>query len=310
MIAATQTPPASSWTTGRAPVGRGVELAYDEMGQGDPLVLIMGIGAQRIFWDERLCTRLAGRGFRVIRFDHRDSGESTRLDHLPVPRPLPTLARGLARLSVSAPYTLSDMATDVIGLLDHLGLARAHVAGVSMGGMVAQHLAIEHPARVSTLTSIMSTPGARRYAVMTRPSALKALLSPMPRTAEAAAEHVVRIFTTIGGSKYPPDAEALRALGRLAFTRGGSPRGFLRHFAAIFASGNRTTALGRLRVPTLVLHGDEDPLIPVAAGRATARAIPGARLHIIRGMGHHMPPGIWDELVPAIAANAARAWST
>ncbi|MCL4227403.1 MAG: alpha/beta fold hydrolase [Myxococcales bacterium] len=295
------------WTTGRARVGGEVELTYDETGDGRPLVLVMGIGAQRIFWDERLCARLAARGHRVIRFDHRDIGESTRLDHLPVPRPWPTLGRRMAGLPVAAPYTLSDMARDVVGLCDHLGVARAHVVGCSMGGMVAQHLAIEHPDRVASLTSIMSSPGGRRHMLGGKPAALRALLSPAPRTADEAAEHAVRVFRTIGGSRYEVDGEALRALGRQAFARGGSPRGFLRHLAAICASGNRTRSLAGVRVPTLVVHGEEDPLIPVAAGRATARAIPGARLHVVPGMGHHMPPGVWDELVDAIAATAARA---
>jgi pimeloyl-ACP methyl ester carboxylesterase len=298
---------AAAWKSGRATVAPGVELAYDEVGQGEPLLLIMGIGAQRIFWDDRLCERLAERGFRVIRFDHRDIGESSRLDHLPAPPPLPTLARRVANLPIAAPYTLSDMARDAIGLLDHLGIERAHVTGVSMGGMIAQHLAIEHAPRILSMTSIMSTPGSRRFFFLTRPAALRTLLTPIPREIEAAAEHVVRLFTVIGGPGFPPDADALRAIGRLAFTRGASPRGFMRHLAAICASGNRTRALGAVRIPSLVLHGAADPLIVAAAGRATARAIPDARLHIIPGMGHHMPPGTWDTIISALCANAARA---
>lgn len=293
--------------SGRARCGD-VELAYDVVGDGPrQLVLIMGIGAQRIFWDDRFVARVADAGFTVARFDHRDIGESTRLDHLPVPRPPRTLARHLFGLSVGAPYTLSDMAGDVVGLLDHLGWARAHVVGASMGGMIAQHLAIEHPARVASLTSIMSTPGARRYAIQARPSALRALLGKPPRTAEESGEYAVRMFAVIGGPRFAPDEEALRRLGRLAFERKPSPRGFCRHLAALCASGDRTRRLASVRAPTLVFHGAADPLIPVAAGRATARAIPGAHLHVVDGMGHHMPPGVWDELVPAIAAVAARA---
>ena len=155
----------------------------------------------------------------------------------------------------------------------------------------------------------MSSPGARRYLIAAHPRGLKTLFSPPPRSIDAAGDHAVKVFTALGGSRYAPDADNLRRLGRLAFERGSNPRGFLRHFAAICASGSRTKALGRVRAPTLVFHGSEDPLIPVSAGRATARAIPGSRLHIVPGMGHHMPPGVWTELVSAIAANAARASS-
>lgn len=297
---------ASPWRSGRARVADGVELAYDEQGSGPAMLLIMGIGAQRVFWDDRLCARLVERGFRVIRYDARDIGESSRLDHLAAPPPLPTLGRRIAGLPIDAPYTLSDMARDATQLLTHLGIDRAHVVGVSMGGMVAQHLALEFPERVLSMCSIMSAPGARRFFFLTRPFALKTLLTPIPRDVEAAAEHVATLFTRIGGPAFPADADALRAVGRIAFTRGASPRGFMRHLAAICASGDRTKRLRAVKVPTLILHGEDDPLISVAAGRATARAIPGARLHVIPGMGHHMPPGTWDVIVPALAANAAR----
>lgn len=308
MSAAVSSRGPGTWRHGRAAVGPGVELAYDTLGQGPALVLVMGIGAQRIFWDERLCAQLAGRGFQVVRFDHRDIGESSRLDHLPAPRPLRVLARRALGLPIAAPYTLSDMAQDVVGLLDHLGLARAHVVGCSMGGMVAQHLAFEHPDRVASLTSIMSSPGGRLHHVVGgKPEAMRALLAPAPRTADEAAEHAVRVFRVLSGPRFDPDADALRALGRQAFAQGRSPRGFMRHLAAICASGNRTKRLGQVRAPTLVFHGEDDPLIPVAAGRATARAIAGARLHVVPGMGHHMPPAVWDQLVSAIAGNAARA---
>jgi len=292
--------------TGRAQVGE-VELAYDVTGDGpQQLLLIMGIGSQRIFWDDRLVERFASQGFTVARFDHRDIGESTRLDHLPVPKPVPTMARALLGLDTHAPYTLSDMANDSIGLLDHLGWDRAHVVGVSMGGMIAQHLAFEHPTRVASLASIMSTPGARRYAIQAKPSALKALLGRPPRTADESGEYAVEMFKVIGGPRFASDERHLRAMGRLAFERKPSPRGFCRHFAALCASGDRTQRLAGVRAPTLVLHGSADPLIRVAAGRATARAIPGAKLHVVDGMGHHLPPGVWDELVPAVVANAAR----
>jgi pimeloyl-ACP methyl ester carboxylesterase len=301
------TPTITPHRTGRARVGD-LDLAYDVFDGGPRrLVLIMGIGAQRIFWDDRLCGQLADRGFAVARFDHRDIGESTRLDHLPVPNPRATMARGVLGLGVDAPYTLSDMASDVVGLCDHLGWDRVHVVGASMGGMIAQHLAFEHPTRLASLTSIMSTTGARRYTLQARPRALGALLGKPPKNADESAEYAVRLFRTIGGSRFEADDEALRRLGRLAFERKPSPRGFCRHLAAIAASGNRTKRLAAVRTPTLVFHGSADPLIVVGAGRATARAIGGARLHVVDGMGHHMPPGVWPELTTAIVANAARA---
>jgi pimeloyl-ACP methyl ester carboxylesterase len=297
---------AAGWRPGRVQVSPGLELAYEQLGEGRPLVLIMGLGAQRVLWDDRFCARLAERGFRVVRFDHRDIGDSTRLDHLPVPRPWPVLARRMAGLPIDAPYDLSDMARDVVALCDHLGLDRAHFVGASMGGMIAQHLAIEHPRRVASLTSIMSTPGARRWSLATRPAALRALLLPRPRSAEQAADHIVHVFRVIGGSRYPVDEEHLRALGHLLYERGFSPRGFLRHLAAICASGDRTRALAAVRVPTAVIHGSDDPLVPVLAGRATARAIQGARLMVIPGMGHHLPSGVWDMVIDLVTATTAR----
>ena len=290
-----------------APDATAVELAYDVQGEGTPLVMIMGIGAQRIFWDLRLCALLVDAGFQVIRFDHRDLGESTRLDHLPAPRPLRMMGRFALGLPVPAPYDLSDMAADVVGLLDHLGHARAHVVGASMGGMVAQHLAIEHPGRVASLTSIMSTTGARSLGFRSRPSAIRALLAKPPRSAEEAGEYLAGLFALIGGPHLPSDGDALRAIGRAAYERGMAPRGFARHFAAIMASGDRTARLATVRAPTLVFHGGRDPLISVAAGRATARAIAGSTLVVEPDMGHHVPPAVWPRLVAAIVANAARA---
>jgi pimeloyl-ACP methyl ester carboxylesterase len=293
----------------RARVGE-VELEYETFGAGTPMVLIMGIGAQMIFWDDGLIAKLVAAGHQVIRFDHRDVGRSTRLDHLPVPDFRKVLAQVLLRRPVRAPYTLSELAADVAGLLDHLALERAHVVGVSMGGMVAQHLALEHPRRVRTLTSIMSTTGAP-LGPRTAPSprALKALFRPVPRTAEEAGESSVRTFRVLGDGGAPmdpADAARLRELGARAFERGIAPRGFLRHFAAIAASGDRTARLRELRTPTLVLHGGADPLIRPAAGRATARAIPGARYVELAGMAHFMPRARWDELASLITDHARR----
>ncbi len=282
-----------------------IELAYDVFGdRGRPLVAIMGIGAQRIFWDSTLCQQFVDAGFQLVRFDHRDIGESTRLDAAS-PSPWPLLGRRLVGAHVAAPYSLSDMARDVVGLLDALGLASAHVVGASLGGMVGQHLAIEHPARVRSLTSIMSTPGARRF--VPQPHALRALFSRPPKTAAEAGQHVVELFTKIGSPVWPVNATRLRAVGQLAFERGMHPRGFLRHFGAVLASGDRRAKLAGLAAPTLVIHGTRDPMFPLAAGRAVADLVPHGTWLPIAGMGHDMPEPLWPTFVAAIARHAERA---
>jgi pimeloyl-ACP methyl ester carboxylesterase len=283
-----------------------IELAYDDLGprDGRPLVLIMGIGAQRLLWDDAMCDAFVARGFRVIRFDSRDVGESTYVD-APVPSPGKTLARRLVGLPIHAPYTLSDMARDVVGLLDATGIARAHVMGASLGGMVAQHLAIEHGNRLRSMTSVMSTPGARRY--LPEPRALRALFAPAPRSAEQAGEHAATLFQTIGSPAWPSDGERLRRLGAEAYRRGTNPRGFLRQFAAVLASGDRAPRLGDVRVPSLIIHGSRDPMFPLSAGRAQAALIPGATWLPIAGMGHDLPAGLWPTIVAAVAKHALRA---
>lgn len=299
----------SNPVTGRARVADHVELAYDVFGPSHhrPLVLIMGIGAQRIFWDEAMCEQFVDGGFRVIRFDHRDIGESTHLDNERVPDPRKLLARRLVGASITAPYTLSTMATDVANLIAHLGLEAAHVVGASLGGMVGQHLAIEHPQRVRSLTSIMSTPGSRRYLPEAR--ALRALFAPRPRTAEESGENIEALFTAIGSTAWPIDSARLRAIGALAFERGLNARGFLRHFAAVLASGDRATKLRACNVPTLVIHGSRDPMFPLRAGRDMARMCPNATWLPIAGMGHDLPAPLWPVLVRAIARHADRAES-
>jgi pimeloyl-ACP methyl ester carboxylesterase len=287
----------------RAP--KSLELAYDVFGtRGRPLVLVMGIGAQRIFWDVAFCEQLVAAGFQVVRFDHRDTGESTRLDAA-VPRPLRALARRFVGGRIDAPYTLSDMAGDVIGLLDALGMSDAHVVGASLGGMVGQHLAIEHGARVRSLTTIMSSPGARRF--VPAPHAMRALFSPTPKTAEEAGRHSEGLFNAIGSTAWQRNGPRLRALGEQAFTRGMNPRGFLRKFAAVLASGDRSERLRGVRVPTLVVHGSCDPMFPLSAGRAVAALVPDATWLPVAGMGHDLPDPLWPTLVAAIARHAARA---
>jgi len=279
-----------------------VELDYWVEGRGVPLLLIMGIGASGALWDDDLVAALVQRGFEVARYDHRDIGRSTRLDHLPVPSPRESLVRAMVGLSIDAPYTLSDLARDAVGLLDHLGWSRAHVLGVSMGGMVGQHLALEHPDRIASLTSLSSTPGSRWYPPT--PRALRALFAPRAGTPEQAIENIVTLFRAIGSPGFAPDEDRVRALARRAIERGVSPRGYLRHFSAIMASGDRSRALRRVTTPTLVVHGERDPLVPVGAGRATARAIPGAWWLPIAGMGHDIPRPVWPRLVDAVALRA------
>jgi len=296
----------NSYTT-RDGVSAPIELAYDVFGssRGRPLVLIMGIGAQRIFWDQSMCDQLVDAGFQVVRFDHRDIGESTHLEAA-TPRPLPLLAKSLAKIPITnVPYSLSDMANDVVGLLDALGWSTAHVVGASIGGMVAQHLAIEHPARIRSLTSIMSTPGGRRY--VPKPHALRALFSPRPKTADEAGQHVIDLFSAIGSTAWATDTSRLREIGRAAFERGMNPRGFMRQFAAVGASGNRRPKLPSTPVPTLVIHGSRDPMFPASAGRKLASLVPHGTWLPITGMGHDLPPPLWPTLVRAIARHAERA---
>jgi pimeloyl-ACP methyl ester carboxylesterase len=266
------------------------------------MLLVMGLGTQMLGWHEDFCETLAARGFHVVRFDNRDNGRSTKLSHLPAP----TLKQLALRDRKAASYTLDDMADDAIGLLDHLGIERAHVVGASMGGMIAQTIAIRHPDRVLSLVSIMSNTGAR----LTGQPALGVLpifLKRAPRTREGYVDHIVQLFDTIGSPGFERDEAELRELQNRAFDRGIDPAGTSRQLAAIMASGNRAPKLRRLDVPTLVIHGKADRLVNPSGGRATAKAIPGARLLLIDGMGHDLPRGAWPQIVEAIAENAARA---
>jgi pimeloyl-ACP methyl ester carboxylesterase len=282
----------------------GIEIAYQTFGDpSDPtLLLVMGLGAQLIHWPEEFCELLAARNFHVVRFDNRDVGHSTKLDDAPVPD-LMALAAGDAG---AASYTLDDMADDAVGLLDHLGVDAAHVAGASMGGMIAQTLAVRHPQRVLSVCSIMSTTGNRDVG-QARPEALAVLMTPVPEDRDGYIEFHVNAFKAIGSPGFPFDEEFLRWRGGATFDRSVYPAGFRRQFAAIIASGDRTQALGQISAPTVIIHGSDDPLITVSGGEATARAIPGAKLVVIPGMGHDLPRGAWTDVIDAIAANAERA---
>jgi pimeloyl-ACP methyl ester carboxylesterase len=276
----------------------GISLAYETF--GDPsrpaLLLVMGIGVQMVGWHEDFCSALAA-GHYVVRFDNRDTGESQWLEGHP------DLAACAAGDTSSAVYTLEDMADDAIGLLDALGIERAHVVGASMGGMVAQTLALRHAERVLTVTSIMSTTGEPGIAQPTE-AALAVLLSPPATTREEAMERAVEGRRVVGSPGFPRDEEEIRRRAGIAWDRGVNPAGFARQLAAIWASGDRTEALRSLDLPALVVHGEDDPLVPLAGGLATAAAIPGAELWTVPGMGHDLPRALWPDLIARIGAHA------
>jgi pimeloyl-ACP methyl ester carboxylesterase len=282
----------------------GLAIAYEEFGDpSDPaLLLIMGLGMQMIHWDPAFCELLTERGFHVIRFDNRDTGHSSKLEGGPRPNVLAAMAGN----SRSAPYKVNDMAADTIGLLDHLEIDAAHVVGASMGGMVAQQVSARYPDRVLSLCSIMSTTGAR-VAGLPRLSVLGTLFRKAPRDRDAYIEHFVRIFKRIGSPGFEIDEERVRTLAATGYDRCFYPQGVERQLVGILASGNRTADLGRIKAPTVVIHGRDDPLIPLRAGRATARAIHGSQLLVIDGMGHDLPRQVWPQIADAIERNAERA---
>jgi pimeloyl-ACP methyl ester carboxylesterase len=283
-----------------APIGD-VELCYERFGDpADPAVLlVMGLGTQMIAWHEDFCGMLVDRGFHVVRFDNRDCGRSTRFDSVPPPRIVELLRRRPRRPA----YTLDDMADDAAGLLDHLEIERAHVVGASMGGMIAQVLAARRPERVASLVSIMSSVGSR-WSGQPAFRVYPLLLRPLPRDRDAYIKAAEKVFRVIGSPGFPRDQAEIRDLLGRSYDRGLTAAGTGRQMAAIIASGNRTPTLRRITAPTLVIHGTADKLVSVSGGRATARAIPGARLMVIEGMGHDLPRGTWPRLVEGIAANA------
>jgi pimeloyl-ACP methyl ester carboxylesterase len=286
-----------------APVGRDVELCYQTFGtpDGDPLLLVMGLGGPLTWWDEELCELLVDRGFYVIRFDNRDCGRSSK-GTARVTRA--TLVRAFAGQRVRVPYSIEDMAEDAFGLLDHLGLASAHVCGVSMGGMIAQTMAILHPQRVRSLTSIMSTTG-KRTVGWQHPSLLPTLLGQAAGRA-GYIEMSVRTWKLIGSPGYPTTEERTRARAGETYDRGVSRSGTLRQMMAILTQPNRAPKLHALTMPALVVHGLADKMVHVSGGRATARAIPGAELLLIDGMGHDLPPALFETFADAIRRTANR----
>jgi len=288
----------------------GITLEYETWGDpaAPPILLIMGLGMQLTSWPDALREGLVAHGFRVIAFDNRDCGHSTRIRMRRAPNLMLQIARAWARLPVRAPYTLDDMAADTVGLLDALGVARAHIVGVSMGGMIAQVVAARHPERVASLTSIMSSTGNRRVSKST-PAARRALLARPddPDDPESVTRRLIEFFGVIGSPGYPTDHGELRQRIERSVRRSYYPAGTAHQLLAIMASGDRRWLLPKIAAPTLVIHGAADPLVPVAAGRDTAHHIKGAQLKVIEGMGHDLPLALQPVLVEAIAAHCRQA---
>jgi pimeloyl-ACP methyl ester carboxylesterase len=284
-------------------VGRGVTLCYETYGDPDdtPIVLIMGLATQMIAWHEEFCNQLAERGFYVVRFDNRDIGRSTHFDFRP-----PSIGQMLRRQVKPEQYTLSEMAEDTAGLLRELDMTPAHVVGASMGGMIGQTLAAEHPEAVRSLTSIMSTTGSRWHGQPAL-SVYRYLLRPPPRDRDGYIQRSAEVFGLVGSTGFDRDEQYIRERAGLSYDRGFDVRAGGRQLGAIIASGDRTEKLRRIKAPTLVIHGSVDKMIRPSGGRATAKAIPGARLMMVEGMGHDLPRGAWPQILDAISEHARAA---
>jgi pimeloyl-ACP methyl ester carboxylesterase len=282
-----------------------IEIEYEAFGDpnSSPLLLINGFGSQLTFWDKGLCEQLAQNGLYVIRFDNRDVGLSSKLEKAGLPK-LGALLRGEA---IDIPYTIEDMADDAVGLLDALGIEKAHICGMSMGGMIAQAVAINHPQHVLSLISIYSTTGNPELPPPT-PEAMEVLLSTPPVERKANIEHAIKLFRKIAGPGFPFDEKWHRKLAAQAYDRAFYLEGAARQFAAIFTQKNRKPALSSVSVPTLIIHGTDDPLVSVEGGKDTAEAIPGSELILIDGMGHDLPHvgGAWPQIIDAIVDHAQK----
>ncbi|MBN1664122.1 MAG: alpha/beta hydrolase [Deltaproteobacteria bacterium] len=280
----------------------GIQIEYETFGNasGRPLLLIMGLGGQLIFWNEDFCRELASRGHYVIIYDNRDVGLSTKFDQAGEPDIIGTFMKIHSGDKSGVPYMMEDMADDGAGLLDALGIASAHICGISMGGMIAQTIAIRHPSKVLTLTSIMSTTG-NPDLPQPRPDVQAALVAPPPLERNANIEYQVGIFRMLAGCGFPHDEEWTRKVMTQSYDRCLYPQGMGRQTIAIMAQNNRKAALASLKTPTLVIHGTDDPLVPLEGGKDTAASIGGAKLLLIEGMGHDLPRGAWSQIVDAIS---------
>ena len=288
--------------------GIAIELEDHGPPTGEPLLLIMGLGMQLSGWHEDFVARLVERGFRVIRYDNRDAGLSQQFDRYGTPNIAVASVRHLLGLRVRSPYTLREMAADAVGILDALGIRAAHVCGASMGGMIAQHMTVSAPERVKSLTLMMTSSGARRLpgpsmkvrgALMSRPAD--------PANLDALVDHYVHLYRLIGSPGYPADDAWLRPRLRTSLQRAYRPAGTARQMVAIAADGDRTPLLGAIERPVQIIHGRDDPLVPLPAGRDLAAKIRTAEIDVIEGMGHDLPQALWPRFVAGIANAAARA---
>jgi len=287
----------------------GIRLEVEDHGspQGEPLLLVMGLGMQLLGWHDDLVALLVGRGFRVIRFDNRDIGLSQGFEQGGTPNLVLDSLRYAFGMGVKSPYTLADMAADAIGILDALDIESAHVCGASMGGMIAQRVAARYPERVKSLTLMMTTSGARRLPGASLKVQRAMISRPKDQQLATIVEHYVDLYGLIGSPAYPPGKDYLRERFTRAIRRAYRPAGTARQMVAIAADGDRTPLLGTLRPPTHVIHGAVDPLVPVAAGRDLGGRIPGATLDVVDGMGHDLPKELWPRFAAGIAGAAARA---
>jgi pimeloyl-ACP methyl ester carboxylesterase len=283
----------------------GIDICYEIFGDAnaEPMLLIMGLGAQMIHWDDEFCRQLAARGFRVIRFDNRDIGKSSRMTGGKRLTAVELLKQRFLKIPVAAPYRLLDMAGDTIGLMDALGIKSAHLVGASMGGMIAQEIAISFPDRVRSLTSIMSTTGNPKVPPPTREAAAM-LMAPPPATKEEYFERFAKTWKILRVGSFPEDEALDRSRAQRTFERGLNPAGVGRQFRAVLASGSRKERLRAVKAPTLVIHGTVDPLVRPEGGRDTAASIPGAKLLMVEGMGHALPIPMWPQIIDAIDKHA------
>jgi len=286
----------------------GIHIEYDTFGDSSfpALLLVAGNGAQIYFWDAEFCESLAKKGFFVIRFDNRDAGLSTKFEEAGIPDFQAAINALMEGKPVESAYTLDDMADDAVGLLDALGIEKAHICGASMGGMIAQVISYRHPKRVLSLTSIMSTTGNPELP-QAKPETIAAVLAPAPAERGAYIEHNMKIWRKIWSPGFPFEEKRARTFIEKSYDRSYYPQGAVRQNIALIANGDRRPSLLTIAVPTLVIHGTDDPLIPVEGGKDTARVIPGASLLIINGMGHDMPKGVWAEIAEAISNHAVPA---
>jgi pimeloyl-ACP methyl ester carboxylesterase len=283
----------------------GIDICYESFGDAnaEPMLLIMGLGAQMVLWDDAFCEQLAMRGFRVIRFDNRDIGASSKLSGGKRLGPVELLKLRFLKIPVAAPYRLRDMAQDTVGLMDALGIRSAHLVGASMGGMIAQEIAISFPERVRSLTSIMSTTGNPKLPGPTR-EASAMLMAPPPNTKEEFLTRFAQTWKLLRVGSFPEDEALDRSRAERVFERGLNAAGVGRQLRAILASGSRKERLRAVKAPTLVIHGTVDPLVHPAGGKDTAASIPGAKLLMVEGMGHAIPIPMWPEIVDAIDKHA------